>query len=541
LTFEYKMNVEQVTRRFGAMRPVLDELERDGWVVRTADGIAPRAGLAWNHLATLRKDQKAIVSKLVQNPKTVYLLHHVRYDTSMDEPRRAAREILRWPRGVVAFVVCLNDKKIGEQLTSALRIMELSAHTLSSASTFSVADGRKAIDAYRDDAPMPVFVTLANVVQLDKMHELMAHVQQRGMQYGVVVLDADQTYPVVATDAAYRSFIRADEPAFHALLLATTDLMDDSIYPECVNARVVDVSTHANFRSIRHAVWRTYPVQYGLPFVRAVLGDIDLAGRKILLPMTGRADTLARMCTARGTNVLIYRDVLTLVRADLPDVVCRTGRVTPEHVAQAVDKYQLDSVVLMFGNVPSGSFQCASWAWTDLILAQDEDRASAVRKCGRLSGVLPAGTTLTVWSTNEMMQRVMSQEHVPAAPAAPAARTRKRRAAEPLRERVEDLVVRDSYASIPRRARPSEPTLSGVRAAMRRDFPDWYREVREYEWAMGAPTLDVTTQLVQATVRFVPFSFDAGETPRVTCVLDGEWAYAVVWNGRAGASCAVAT
>ena len=395
------------------------ELIQEGYLLHSEQGILPRHGLGWNHFVHLEsKPKKQILLSMVENPRTFFILQN----TQVGKMRFSANEMKLWSRSknVIGFFICTNDKTLADQSSASLRAFpEFNVMTFSSQFSTTVMDGRRAINAYRQKkGPMPLFVSLPNSVQMAKIIELMTYVQDTNMRYGMVIDEADSTYPLFGSKPLFRMMIRADEPALYRLGFVTAtegQLLDELQFPECANAQLMEIDSHdPNYRAIhtRGSVVMECPVASANEFARAVLEEhsdhffrpmLNGEFRKIIVNSNVKTTdmmTLANECVSRIMNAMVFNmEGLTLLRPAHRQLLIPTkGRRFNEVLFETYKRFGLHTLPLIIigrRKVDRGlSFHYAprdgsnGLIWTDLILGHVEDRATAVQKAGRLAGVI---------------------------------------------------------------------------------------------------------------------------------------------------------
>lgn len=247
----------------------LEELVDAGFVeteIDVDDNVFYRAkrGLYWPKMVSIDcPPKKQILLCLIENPKTFFVL----YNTQKGKLKIAAKEIRQWvtaeDKKVVAFVVVDNEKQLADQSEEGIQkvVAGIGKTYLLSSNTNNNLDSLKnVIDVYAGfGGPMPIILALNNSTQINKIIQLMKHIQMRstttsickGLCYGVVFDEADKVYP--PNRSKFEDVLLTNDTALHRLgfVTATEGQLLEAEYPECANAYMYPVPVEdPNYRAI---------------------------------------------------------------------------------------------------------------------------------------------------------------------------------------------------------------------------------------------------------------------------------------------------
>jgi hypothetical protein len=248
----------------------------DDFVVYSA-----RHGLRWSEFVNIDDPiKKSILLLLVENPTTFFVLQN----TQRGKMRIASLEIKQWGQDTsikpVAFIIVDNDQTLADQscdgIVKTFGTQDFNLFLLSSSSKVTPEFIKTYIDAYSHDDTgeysMPVIVLLANPKQHEKMLKLLAHINNKvvnynsKLRYGVIFDEADKTYKSLRNknvvlggiSTSCVTYFVENTCAMHRLGFVTAtdgDLLDEE-YPECANAYLypveIDPEDEVHYRALHH-------------------------------------------------------------------------------------------------------------------------------------------------------------------------------------------------------------------------------------------------------------------------------------------------
>lgn len=226
----------------------------------------------------------------VENLTTFFIL----LNTQKGKMRQLSLEIKKWieytDNKVIPFIVVDNDTTLADQSADGIiRVigeLNVTLFTLSSNSKVSYKEIKTYIDAFEFDIDYipPVIVLLANNKQIEKMLQLIHHINNkivtRGsrLRYACAWDEADKTYPpfrnktfnISNNPISVLTYMVNNIEGLHKLgfVTATDGSLLDSDYPECANAQlhavVIDPEDEVNYRALHHeeAIVHSTPLKY---------------------------------------------------------------------------------------------------------------------------------------------------------------------------------------------------------------------------------------------------------------------------------------
>jgi hypothetical protein len=444
----------------------LEDLVDVGLLVKDTDDDEDRTyyrasdGMSWSEVVQIDCPiKKQILLTLINNPQTFFVL----YNTQKGKLKIAADEIRDWAtaegKKVVAFMIVDNDKTLADQSAEGVISVIKSVadiYLLSSNSGDTMDTIKHRIDSYvLRKNKMPVIVALNNKKQIQKITELMKHVQETmldgtcpELRYGVVFDEADKVYPPIRDK--FKPLLVDDVRVLHRLGFVTAtegDLMDNE-YPECANAYMYPVPAgHPDYRAIhtgdavvRVAIHRVKDSNdaYAETILannkdyfatRIMLKNGTLGYRKTIVnggAKTASMETFARNRVADGhyaitvnmLGVWVYRPGHEKKR------YATKGKRFGHLLFSIYTELGLhDRPLFIIGRrkVDRGlGFHYAprdgsdGLVWTDMILGRIDDKDIAVQKAGRLAGVVaqcPQYPGTLTWWTDEKTSRSVSHHN----------------------------------------------------------------------------------------------------------------------------------
>lgn len=437
------------------LESTLDELVSVGHVqeeVTSDDAIyyKPKQGLSWSDVVHIDSPaKKQVLLCMIDNPKTFFVL----YNTQKGKLRIAATEIRSWAtvpdKRVVAFLMVDNDKTLADQSADGLfdTIGTVGKKYLLSSNTSDSVDAIKdKIDSYAAyGGQMPVVVFLNNPKQIEKVVQLMKHIQNRMMsgqapslRYGVVFDEADKVYPPCRS--RFADYLVNNDSTLHRLgfVTATEGDLLDAEYPECANAYMYPVPPgHPSYRAfhtedavIKHTLHKSKDNNDA--YAELILkenadhfnGTVMLKNgtkgfRKVIVNSAAKCASMTSFAQRRNAEgayaITVNMNGICVYRPgyDMKKYSAK-GRKFGELLFEVYNACKLDDKPLfIIGRRKVDRGLGFHWAprdgsngliWTDMILGRIDDKNTASQKAGRLAGVVeqcPQYPGKLTWWTDE--------------------------------------------------------------------------------------------------------------------------------------------